>query len=444
MTSNATNHCRESCDTSALPLVIDLDECLVRTDLLLESYFATAQEGLSHHLNLLKALATSKASLKAFLAERSNICYELLPYNDAVLEMAGEARKEGRQVFLATASNRRHAEAIAAHLKLFDGVFASDDALNLKGEAKARVLVNTFGHKGFDYIGNSPADAPVWAVAGKAYYVGTDARLQNQMDATGIYLCQIDDRRAGWLVWLSALRVHQYAKNILVFVPLLTAHAFGLEQVAKGLLAFLSFSLCASAVYLLNDLIDLEADRAHPKKAMRPLASGALSIKHAAAAIPALTVAALSISALVSKQLAGVLVAYLALTTLYSVYLKRKLLLDVLSLAFLYTLRIIAGAVAISVSVSEWLLAFSMFTFLCLALVKRHVELAHYVDKDLPAPRNRDYLGSDLPVILGLAAASGFNAVTIFTLYISSPSTAALYSRPDILWAISPILLYWL
>jgi 4-hydroxybenzoate polyprenyltransferase/phosphoserine phosphatase len=425
-------------------LVIDLDGTLVRTDLLYESFFATATHGVAHYRSVASALLRGKAPLKALLAEAATIDYQLLPYHADVLQLARDARGEGRQVFLATASDRQHADAIVTHLGLFDGVFASDGTSNLSGETKARRLVEAFGEGGFDYVGNGHVDLAIWSRARKAIMVGNSGTLLRKVESLGIPVQRVGAPPPSLKLWLKALRVHQYAKNALVFVPLLTAHAYAPHFVISALLAFVSFSLCASSVYLLNDLIDLDADRRHPTKQKRPFACGAIPISHGVIAIPLLLAAAYVCAALTSVLFVAVLSAYFALTLAYSFTLKRRLMVDIVVLATLYTTRVIAGAAALPVVPSEWLLAFSMFIFTCLALVKRYVELAVRIDKELPDPSNRNYRLIDLPIVGALAAASGFNAITIFALYVSSPAVKDLYRHPEVLWLICPVLMYWL
>ena len=244
--------------------------------------------------------------------------------------------------------------------------------------------------------------------------------------------------------WVSLLRVHHWAKNGLVFVPLVTAQRFDLLAFGQAIGAFMAFSLAASAVYILNDIVDLDADRQHPSKKFRPLATGVVSIRAGITLVPPLLAAALYIAAIVSAALAAVLLAYLALTTAYTILLKRKMLVDVLTLASLYTMRVGAGAVAISVPMSEWLLAFSMFIFTALALTKRYVELATRIDKNLSDAANGNYRKSDLDIVAALAAAAGYNAVTVFALYISSDAVRPHYRHPEALWLICLILMYWL
>ena len=243
--------------------------------------------------------------------------------------------------------------------------------------------------------------------------------------------------------WLDAFRVHQYVKNVLVFVPLLTAHVYAARFLIKSFLAFAAFSICASAAYLINDLADLESDRQHPTKRRRPFASGAIPPIQGKIAAALLLVVALAIGGAISLPFLGVLVAYFALTLAYSLHLKRQLMIDVVVLAALFTMRVVAGAIALSVTPSEWLLAFSMFAFTCLALVKRYVELALRIDNKLPEALDRSYRAVDLPVVGAMAAASGVSSVMILALYISSPAVLALYRHPKLLWLICPILVYW-
>lgn len=245
--------------------------------------------------------------------------------------------------------------------------------------------------------------------------------------------------------WVQLLRIHQYVKNALVLVPLLTAHRFDLASIFHGLVAALAFSLCASAVYIVNDLADIDADRKHLIKRYRPLARGAIKTKDAAVAVPALLMIALVLTMSVSLAFSGILLVYLAISAAYTLTLKKQMMADVVVLALLYTIRVWAGAVAINVVISEWLLAFSLFVFFALVLVKRYTELATRQNAGLPEDTSRrSYQYNDLPMIMALAAASALNTITIFTLYVSSDAVRKLYAHPQMLWLICPILLYWL
>jgi 4-hydroxybenzoate polyprenyltransferase/phosphoserine phosphatase len=426
------------------PLIVDLDGTLIRSDLLVESAFAHLGHDLLRVVGLLSAARRGKAALKAEIAAKTEIDVSHLPYDEDVVSLIRQRRAAGSPVYLASASNERYVRAVADHLGLFDGWFASNDKENLSSASKARRLVEAFGEGGFDYVGNGRADLAVWTVASQRIAVRISPVVRSQLmdidrDAT-VFENAIDRTRA----WIKLLRVHQWAKNALVFVPLMTARRFDLLAFAEAIGAFFAFSLAASAMYILNDVIDLDADRKHPSKKHRPLAAGSVPIGTAMVLIPALLVIAFIGALAIAPSLAAALLAYVMLTTAYTFLLKRKMLVDVLTLASLYTIRVVGGAAAISVPLSEWLLGFSIFIFTALALIKRYVELAARLDKDLSNPTNRNYRKSDLDIVAALAAGASFNAVTVFALYISSDVVRPLYRHPEALWLICLILMYWL
>lgn len=430
--------------TDSVPLVVDLDGTLLRSDLLVESAFAHVGAKPLRAFSLPAALARGKAALKAQIAELTRIDPATLPYDGRVLDLIREARAAGRTVYLASASNELYVESVADHLTLFDGWFASSARENLASELKARRLVEAFGEKGFDYIGNDRADLAVWSAARNCIAVHPSSGVRRELLKLNSEAFVIEPDGGRLRAWIKLLRIHQWAKNLLVLVPLLTAHRFDLGSIASSVGAFFAFSFAASAIYVLNDLVDLDADRRHPSKKRRPLAAGTVPILEATVVAPALVVLALGASLLIAPWFAAVLCGYMLLTTTYTFVLKRKMMIDVIALAALYTVRVIGGAAAISVPMSEWLLGFSMFMFTSLALIKRYVELAARVDADLPDPSNRNYRKSDIEIVAALAAASGFNAVTVFALYISSDSVRRLYHHPKALWLVCPILMYWL
>ncbi len=426
------------------PLVVDLDGSLLLTDLLYESFLNVLPLGLHANFAAVRALANGKAAVKHHLAQASELEYATLPYNTCVMDLIRAAKARGRNVYLATAANAKHAKAISDHLGIFDGWFASDEKVNLSGPLKAKILTAAFGKNGFDYIGNGPSDLPVWEIADKAYGVGLANSVKSWLVALKGNYVALDNENADGLAWFNALRVHQYVKNLLVFVPLLTSHQFTLPNMISDLIAFVAFCACASAVYILNDLLDLKSDRAHSSKRARPFASGLLQLRTGLLMVPALLLFSLMLATTISLKFVYVLVGYFLLTSVYSVYLKRKMLVDVVVLAILYTTRIVAGGVVTEVQISQWLLIFSMFIFTSLALIKRYVELSTKLDRGLPDRSDRDYRKGDLDVVAALAAASGFNAITIFALYVTSPDVQILYRRPKALWLICPILLYWI
>lgn len=445
MTFIASQHAVAS--STAVPLVVDLDGTLLRSDLLLETGMAFVR---SHPLQLHKPflwLTNGKAALKEGLAKSCDLDVSVLPYDPAVLALIDTARAEGRPVVLATASHHLLAERIAAHLKIFDQVLATEGGRNLTAHKKRDVLVEHFGQGGFDYMGNSMDDIVVWAAARKAYVVNPDSGVEARAQGQGNVEQVMRSQPAGPRVWLKALRLHQWMKNALIFVPLLAAHqVVNPVQLVQGILAFVLFGLCASSVYLLNDLLDLADDRHHATKRHRPFASGRLSITAGLLAFPLLLLGAFGGALLLLPwTFAAILLAYYILTLAYSLSLKRKMAVDVMALAMLYTVRIIAGAAAFSLALTFWVLAFSMFIFLSLALVKRYSELREARTKGrTEKTRGRGYYPADLEMISSLGASSGYLSVMVLALYIHDQATAALYSYPQVIWLACPLLLFWL
>lgn len=424
----------------AHPIVVDLDGTLCRSDLLLDSILHVV--GVKPRLlpAAIAALRQGKAAFKEFIAENAPVEPRWLPYNPAVLAHIAEARSSGRPIYLATAAHRSSAEAVAQHLGLFEGVIATTD-VNLTGEAKAALLADRFGERGFDYIGGGRADTPVWAVADQSFSVAAPP-LRHRDDSTRAPTYLGGEQPGKIRAWLAALRMPQYAKNILVFVAMLTSHTFTAPALLNCVLAFLAFCCAASAVYVANDALDVNADRQHSRKRNRPFASGALPLWQAPVATLLLLAAAIAIATSVSPAFTAVLLAYVGLSTIYSLYLKRKLLLDVITLALLYSSRVFAGAAAIGVAVSEWLMMFCLFVFSALALIKRYVELAERIDSGLGELEKRNYRKADLPIVGALAAANAMCAVLVFALYLFSPAVADHYARPHVLWLSCPLLMY--
>lgn len=429
------------------PLVVDLDGTLLQSDLLLESGLAFLRTRPQHLLLPLGWLLAGKARLKGKLAAAVELDVATLPYDTRVLELIRKEKARGREIVLATASHRAFAEQVAAHLQLFDRVLATDGGRNLSAQAKREALIDLFGEGGFDYIGNDRADLPVWAAAGNAYVVnpgpGVEARARQQGNVTDV----MPGPGGAWRHWLRSLRLHQWLKNMLVFVPLLASHRL-LEPslLGHGMIAFLLFGLCASSVYVLNDLLDLPNDRLHPRKRLRPFASGNLSLQAGLLTFPLLLVVAFGGALLLLPlPFAVALGAYYVITLAYSLALKRIMMLDVITLAILYTVRIVAGANAFPVHLTFWMLAFSMFMFLSLAMVKRYAELREERSNGKSVQTSgRGYFPDDLEMIASLGAASGYIAVMVLALYIQDPSTVALYHHPQVIWLACPVLLFWI
>lgn len=427
-----------------IALAVDLDGTLVRSDLLVESALALLGRRPWAMFQFPLWLLRGKAHFKHEIARRVELDVALLPWDERVLErVRAEAGK--REIVLCTASDEKLARAVADHLGLFDAVLSSDGTRNLSGQVKAQALVDRFGEKGFDYIGNERVDLKVWARARRAIVANAPASLARSAEK----VCGLEQHlpAVGNTLrdWIKAMRLHQWLKNLLVFLPLLAAHQFfnpgALLQAALG---FLAFGLCASGVYLLNDLLDLAADRHHPRKRERPFASGRLLLQHGLVVSPLLTIFAFLLAITLSPRFAGVLALYYVLTLAYSFRLKKKVILDVMVLAGLYTIRIIAGAVLTGTPPSFWLLAFSMFLFLSLAMLKRYTELHTLLIEGEVASRGRGYAVDDLPLVQSLGAASGYLAVLVLALYINSTASELLYRRPQVLWLLCPLLLYWI
>jgi 4-hydroxybenzoate polyprenyltransferase/phosphoserine phosphatase len=426
-----------------LPLAVDLDGTLVRTDTLAEALFGLLRERPAAALGLLPALSGGRARLKARLAAQVELDPALLPLNDPLVEWLRGQRDAGRRLVLVTAADQRIAKAVAARVDLFDEVMASDGTLNLKGSAKAAALVERFGAGGFDYVGDAWADLLVWRSARRAIVVGGARRVRaarGVAEVERVFPPPVPLARA----LPRAMRPHQWVKNLLLFLPLLAAHQItDAPALAAAMLAFAAFGLTASAVYLLNDLLDLPADRRHPRKRHRPFAAGDLSLATGLALVPALLGAAALLALLLPPAFAAILAGYFVITSAYSFGLKRVPMVDVMLLAGLYTIRVVAGAAAIAIMPSFWLLAFSMFIFLSLALVKRYTELDALRARGELTASGRGWHVDDLPLVQSLGVSAGLICVLVLALYIDSTAAQALYALPEALWLVCPALLYW-
>ena len=427
------------------PLVIDLDGTLVRTDLLYESALSLVGNEPWLALRLPFWLCEGKAQLKRRIANRVELDIATLPYHAELLEWLRAEHARGRRIVLCSASDAKFAERVADHLGLFHEVMASDGVTNLSSHRKADALVRRFGARGFDYAGNSPADIPVWQQARRAVPVAASAAIRHAAARTATVEREFVQAPAGLPVWLRALRLHQWVKNLLVFMTLLASHRFlELPLLAATVVAFFAFGLCASSVYVLNDLIDLQNDRVHPRKRNRPFAAGTLSPVAGLVVSLVCLAGAFALGLAASAAFEAWLGVYLGMTLFYTLLLKRKILVDALALAALYTLRIIAGGAAADMWPGFWLLALSLFLFLSLAFIKRYSELDVVLRQGRQGTRGRDYLTSDLPLIEMFGIASGFAAVLVMALYINGESIERLYPHQAIVWLTVPILLYWI
>jgi 4-hydroxybenzoate polyprenyltransferase len=429
----------------AVPLCVDLDGTLIYSDLLFESALLLIKRNPLYLLRMVLWLFAGKAACKAQIAARVTLNPAALPYNGDLLGWLKAERQAGRSLWLCTAADRRLAGAVAEHLGLFDGVIASDGAANVAGAQKADRLVARFGERGFDYCGNEHRDLAVWQHAHGAVVANGSSALERAaagaVPVLRIFPSQARPLRAA----VRAIRPHQWAKNALILVPLLAAHhTRDMHSVSLALLATVAFCLCASSVYILNDLLDLEADRAHPRKRKRPFAAGDLSIPAGLLLVPLLLGTALIVTAFLPGKFQIVFASYYILTCAYSFFLKGLVVVDAMALAGLYTLRIIAGAAAVSVPLSFWLLLFSVFLFLSLALVKRYAELDALRRQQKLRAAGRGYHVEDLAVLQSLGTSAGYLSVLVLALYINSPEIAALYQRPKMIWLLCVLMLYWI
>lgn len=429
---------------SPAALVVDVDGTLVRTDLLHEAALQFVARFPLEIWRLFLWLAGGKARLKVELAERVEPGLSSVPLRDETVAQIRTAQAEGRPVYLASASARRYVELLAERIGGIAGVFATDRSTNVAGDAKAAQLDEAFGRGRYDYIGDQPVDFPVWRAARKALVVSHGSGFTRRVRKEFPHAEVIAEPRAKPRAYLKALRPHQWAKNTLVFLPLIAGHQFTLPFILDAVTAFACFCMAASSAYQLNDLLDLPGDRDHPTKHRRPFASGAIPIPQGIAMGVLLLVGAVGLSLTLPLMFTAVLLTYVVVTLAYSLLLKRKLLIDVITLGGLYAIRVFGGVRAVDVPPSPWLLTFCLFLFLSLATVKRCSELIERRDSGKGQAKGRGYRPQDLEALTPLAAAAGYGAVLVVTLYLASPEVAQLYSHPFRMWLVCPLLLYWI
>jgi 4-hydroxybenzoate polyprenyltransferase len=435
-------------DATHIPLAVDLDGTLFRTNLLLECVFRLAKQKPWLIPLLPLWLLQGKAFLKKRVFEAVTLDYSLLPLDQRLVDWLREQKAQGRHLTLATAANEDLAVQAVAHLELFDTIIGSDEKRNLKGPVKAAALQQMYA-TGFAYAGNSSADLAVWKYSAEAIVVNVNAGVKAHAERLTTVTKVFENSGNNFASLVRSLRPYQWIKNLLVFVPAFTSHA-GVRWpiLLHCLIAFIAFSLCASGTYILNDLLDLEEDRAHETKKNRPYASGDLSISLGISVAAIIFIIGMAIAFVAGPVFPPLLFLYMVVATAYSMRIKRVLLLDVLTLAILYTMRVIAGHVVTGIPFSVWLLSFAFFLFLSLALCKRATELFKLNKRqetavDTPIP-GRGYRSEDLQIISAAGLSSGFLASLVFALYIDSESVTLLYRRPAFLWGILPLLLYYI
>ena len=430
-----------------IALFVDLDGTLITTDTLLESIILLLKAYPLKIFSLIIWLFRDKAFFKDKVSKYKIPQADLLPYRDDVLDYIKEEKGKGRKVYLLTAANQKIADKVANHLGCFTGAFGSNDKTNLSGKQKLKRVYEIIGNAQFDYIGNSKADIPIWEKTNKIIMVNSKTVVKNKFKKSdNVQLINQKRHNTKFKIMIKGMRVHQWVKNSLLFLPIIMAHQFSNVNLLVAVLwAFISFSFCASAVYILNDLLDIETDRKHPTKKNRPLASGLMSVKIGVLLIFLLLLTSVLISIkMLSTTFLIILIIYIISTTAYSIILKQIILIDVIVLGGLYALRITAGSFASGVDVSSWLLVFSMFFFLSLAFMKRYADLILMKQNNQDEIAGRGYHVDDLDLAQKFGITSGFVAMLVLALYINSDRVIELYKSPILIWFMIPVLFYWL
>jgi 4-hydroxybenzoate polyprenyltransferase len=425
------------------PLCVDLDGTLVKSDTLADSLMVLAR---CHPTALLRApfwAIKGKAHLKSQVGSLVTLDVAHLPYNRPLLDYLRDEHAAGRKLYLATGADGVLARSIATHLGIFDGVMASDGTVNLTANNKLLDLEQRFAGDGFDYIGNALPDLPLLQGARQAMLANPHLRLNSALKSRNIPVSRKFLDRSRFPL-AKALRLHQWAKNLLVFLPFLLAHSFRAASALTALVAFFCFSLTASATYIFNDLLDLEQDRAHLNKRNRAFAAGDLSVPAGVCISLLLAAVALIAAAYLPRTFLAYLLLYLVTTLTYSFALKRIVLVDVVILSSLYTIRMLAGAAATRTPISPWLAAFSVFLFLSLAMVKRFSELQNLHARGVNPTNGRGYLLSDTEQLRSFGTSSAYASIVIFALYINGHDVVALYHHASRMWLITPLLILWI
>jgi 4-hydroxybenzoate polyprenyltransferase len=447
---------------SVLPLCVDLDGTLVKSDTLLDTVVVLARQSPGSLLKFPAWVAEGKAAFKQRVSQLAEIDVERLPYNRPLLEYLRQEHAGGRAIWLATGADTLLAERVASHLRIFQGVLASDGNTNLTGHNKLGAFRERFP-QGFSYVGNARPDVPLLTHCVAPMVANPRRGLLAGLRSAGVRPARtFADAASPLQAWVRAIRLHQWAKNVLIFLPLLLAHVRAAGPVAATVMAYLSFGLAASATYIMNDLLDLEADRHHARK-RRPFAAGDLSPITGVVTSAIFFAGALALAIMLPHVLTslspgfvqngrGQFIAWLAVyagtTMAYSLRLKQVALVDVIVLSGLYTVRLLAGSAAAGVEISPWLAAFSIFFFLSLAFVKRFAELESVREGSdgaaAPAVKGRGYRVSDLEQVRSFGTASGCASVVVFALYIGLNAARELYPHYGRLWLLVPVMLLWL
>ncbi len=430
---------------SEIPLVVDIDGTLINTDLLYEAVILLIKKNPFYILKCLLWAFKGKAYFKNRIFGLINLDYLHLPYNEDLINFIEKEFASGRKIILASASPVSAAIGISKIHPIFTEVYGTQNNINLKGSNKLKVLTDRFGKGKFDYIGNSNADSVIFENARNSYLVNPSGSIEKKSKRIANVKFTWKSSKANFVDYLQAIRVYQWIKNLLLFVPLITSHSFrSIDLFESTWGAFWVFSLVASSGYLINDVLDMSSDRNHPQKRYRPVASGKISILNASVLAVVFLASGLFLASKFNAAFFYTLLFYFTISLAYSVYLKKLALYDVFVLAMLYSLRVFAGGEVIDVPISFWLIAFSTFIFLSLAFLKRYSELITIKDSTALKKQNRGYASEDVYLVRIMGIVSGFLAIIVFALYINSPDVIRLYSKPLMLWSISFLLLFWI
>lgn len=425
-------------------LVVDLDGTLIHSDLLHEGLLILLRKNPLYIFSCLIWILKGKVYFKKKLFNRIQIPFELLPTNKELMNFLETELSKGRQIILATASLKSHALEIAKTIPIFDNIFGTEE-VNLKGENKLKLLIDEYGEFKFDYIGNSRSDIKIFAKSRYSYLVNPSKSLERKTSQISELKYSWKSKRNNVTDYIKAIRAYQWLKNLLIFIPIITSHSFNsLNLMLLTINAFFAFSMIASSGYIVNDLLDLNSDRIHPRKRFRPFASGRLSIRSGVALFLILFSVGVFVASRLNYPFFITILIYFITSLSYSLYFKKIALYDVFILALLYSIRVIAGGLVSDISISFWLIAFSTFLFLSLAFVKRYSELMNIKTNTDLKERGREYFVSDLNLLQIMGIVSGFMSVVVFALYIDSPEVIRLYTHPQILWGISLLFLFWI
>ena len=430
---------------SKIPLCVDLDGTLVFSDTLQENLIKLLLHKPEYIFVIPFWFLKGIAFLKHKIASEIELKYSLLPYNIKIIEYIKQKKRSGCKIYLSTGANEKIALGVSKYLKCFDDIFASNEILNNVGKTKAEILIKKFGYQKFDYIGNSNNDIPALQSSKKGLLVNANKKTIIKVNKNLNIKTTVQKKNITIYSVLNLLRIHQWVKNLLLFLPIIAAHQLhNLDNVANLIIAFFSFGFCASAIYIINDLYDLENDRIHEIKRKRPFANGSISILTGLILIPILLTGSLLIGYFINQSFFICLIIYIIITTFYTIFFKRVPVLDCATLSILYTFRIVAGGIVVNVNPSFWLLHFSVFMFLSLAFVKRYLELINSSSKNNSELLGRGYYKSDIPVVLGIGLTSGFASIVILSLYMQSQTISKLYQTPEIIWFSLIIVLIWI